>query len=416
MSLPRVAVVGIHGHGASHVRRAIHLTAAGACRLVAVADPRPPTPEELASLLGTRPPIAGTSPVAASPLAPPAATPAGGAPAAEPEADRRVEPRVYSGLPDLLRAEDVDVVVLSTPIHTHAALAELALRAGADVLVEKPPVASLAEFERLAEVVEETGRSCQVGFQAHGSGAVRALASMVAEGAFGEIEGIGATGKWVRRRAYWQRAKWAGRRTLDGIPVVDGVVTNAFAHSVAAALLIDGSGRAEQVAGVETELFHANEIEADDTSTVRIRTTRGTAIVAALTLCAADDEPPKITVYGSKGQAVLSYTTDELEVGGSTTQYGRDDLLENLLDHRRDGVALIAPLEETGGFMRVLDAVRSAPAPGEVAASWVGDGDERHPVVPGIEKWIEQAAERQQLFSELGAPWAQPTENRSFDR
>jgi predicted dehydrogenase len=192
---------------------------------------------------------------------------------------------------------------------------------------------------------------------------------------------------------------------------VDGVVTNPFAHSVAAALLLDGSGRADQVTGVETELFHANEIEADDTSTVRIRTTRGTTIVAAFTLCASDNEPPNVTVYGSKGQAVLRYTTDELEIGGATTQYGRDDLLANLLEHRLNGVPLLAPLDRTGAFMRVLDAVRSAPPPRAIAANWEGVGDERHPVVPGIEKWVEQAAERQQLFSELGVPWAQPTES-----
>lgn len=311
----------------------------------------------------------------------------------------------------MVAAEQVDVVVLSTPIHTHASLAELALRAGADVLLEKPPVASMAEFERLSRVLAETGRSCQVGFQAHGSGAVQALASMVAEGNLGEIRGIGTTGVWVRRQAYWQRARWAGRRMLDGVPVVDGVVTNPFAHSVAAALLVDGSARAGQVAEVELELFHANDIEADDTSTVRIRTTRGTTVLAAFTLCASRDELPEVTVYGSKGEAVLRYTIDELEVDGTTTQYGRVDLLENLLDHRADGVPLIAPLEESGAFMRVLDAVRSAPAPGEVPASWVGEGDERHPVVPGIEKWIDQAAERQQLFSELGVPWAQPTES-----
>ncbi|WP_328329849.1 Gfo/Idh/MocA family oxidoreductase [Kribbella sp. NBC_00382] len=365
--MPRVAVVGIHGHGASHVRRAAQLAADGGCQLVAVADPRPPT--ELSSEIG-----------------------------------------VYSDLPALLAAEQVDVVVLSTPIHTHAPLAELALRAGADVLLEKPPFASMVEFERLLQVLEETGRSCQIGFQAQGSGAVLKLTEMVADGTLGEIQGIGTTGLWVRKQAYWQRARWAGRRTLDGVPVVDGVVTNAFAHSVAAALLVDGSARADQVAGVEAELFHANEIEADDTSTVRIRTTRGTTIVAALTLCAADDEPPKVTVYGSKGQAVLGYTSDELEIGGATTQYGRTDLLANLLEHRRTGVPLLAPLDQTGGFMRVLDAVRSAPPPRAIAASWEGVGDERHPVVPGIEKWIEQAAERQELFSELGVPWARPTE------
>lgn len=376
-ALPRVAVVGIHGHGASHVNHAAQLAAAGRCHFTAVADPRPPTPEQLAI------------------------TPA---------------PAVYADLAELLAAEQVDVVVICTPIHTHVPLAELALRAGADVLLEKPPTPSLEEFERLSAIVAETGRICQIGFQAHGSGAVRALASMVAEGTLGEVRGIGASGTWVRTQAYWQRARWAGRRTLDGVAVVDGAVTNPFAHSVAAALLVDGSGRADQVESVETELFHANPIEADDTSTVRIRTTRGTTILAAFTLCAMETTPPLVTVYGSKGRAVLRYNLDELEIttadGTTTTQYGRDELLANLLDHRRDGVPLLAPLERTGGFTRVLDAVRAAPPPAEIPAelvSWEGTGDDRHPVVRDVEKWIEQASERQSLFSELGAPWATKT-------
>jgi len=370
---PRVAVVGVHGHGASHVRQATRLAAAGRCEFVAVADLRPPMAGQLAD-----------------------------------------EVAVYEELPALLAAEQVDVVVICTPIHTHVPLAELAMRAGADVLLEKPPTPSLAEFEQLSAVIAETGRTCQIGFQAHGSGAVLALASIVADGTLGEIRGIGATGTWVRTQSYWQRAKWAGRRTLDGVAVVDGAVTNPFAHSVAAALLVDGSGCADQVESVETELFHANPIEADDTSTVRIRTTRGTTILAAFTLCAAETTPPRVTVYGSAGRAVLSYTTDELELttadGTTTTQYGREELLENLLDHRLDGVPLLAPLESTGAFTRVLDAVRSAPPPLAIEADWVGDGDERHPVVPGVEKWIERAAEEQALFSELGAPWA-ATEN-----
>ncbi|WP_020388054.1 Gfo/Idh/MocA family protein [Kribbella catacumbae] len=371
--LPRVAVVGVHGHGASHVRAAVRLTIAGRCQLVAVADPRPPAPDQL--------PTTWTHP----------------------------EVAVYSDLPALLAAEAVDVVVICTPIHTHVPLAELVLRAGADVLLEKPPTPSMAEFEQLTAVVAETGRSCQIGFQAHGSGAVLALASIVADGTLGEIRGIGATGSWVRTQSYWQRAKWAGRRMLDGVAVVDGAVTNPFAHSVAAALLVDGSGRANQVESVETELFHANPIEADDTSTVRIRTTRGTTILAAFTLCAAETSPPRVTVYGSAGRAVLSYTTDELELttadGTTSTQYGRDELLDNLLDHRLDGVPLLAPLDSTGAFTRVLDAIRSAPVPQAIEADWVGEGDERHPVVPGVEKWIERAAEEQLLFGELGAPW-----------
>ncbi|MGC4937674.1 Gfo/Idh/MocA family protein [Kribbella sp. DT2] len=372
-NVPRIALVGVHGHGASHVRNVARLETAGRVRLVAVADPRPP--DELAP-----------------------------------------EVAVFGDLSALLAATEVDVVMISTPIHTHVPLAELALRAGADVLLEKPPAASLEEFGRLQRLVEETGRNCQVGFQVHGSKAARTMKQWVADGRLGDVRGIGTVGTWIRTQEYWQRARWAGRRELDGVAVVDGAVTNAFAHSSATALLVDGSGAADQVTTVETELYRANPIESDDTSTIRIRTTRGTTIVAALTLTA---EPPggdpRIIVHGSRGRAVLTYSSDRLDltvdgVTTTSTPSERDDLLLNLIEHREDpGIELLAPLEQLGGFTKVLEAVRLSEPPREIDqayVTWQGEGLQRHPVVTDVSKWAEQAAENLALFSELNAPWA----------
>jgi predicted dehydrogenase len=367
-----VAVAGVHGHGASHVRNVVRLAEAGRARLAAVADPRP----------------------------------------AE---DLPTDVEVFAGLAELLAATEVDVVIISTPIQTHLPLAELAMRAGADVLLEKPPTASLAEFEALSAVVSETGRACQVGFQAQASKATLTLASMVADGRLGEVRGISAVGKWVRKAQYFQRARWAGRRTLDGVAVVDGAVTNPLAHSTAAALLLDGSPGLDDVRSVETELYRANPIESDDTSTVRIVTGRGTTILIAVTLCASEHLEPQVIVHGSAGRAVLRYASDTLELheGSCTTvkKLERDDLLENLLAHRADpGVPLSVPLAATGGFTKVVEAVRVAEAPAEIPADsvrWEGEGLERHPIVLDVEKWIDRASDELALFSELGAPWTQ---------
>src|SRR6476659_2216707 len=127
----RVAVVGIHGHGSTHVRNAQTLQEHGQCALVAVADLRPPDP-------GTVGPDVG----------------------------------VFTDLDALLASTAVDIVVVCTPIHTHGTLAEAAMRAGADVLLEKPPVPTMAEFDQLLALCAETGRSCPIGFQSLGSPAV----------------------------------------------------------------------------------------------------------------------------------------------------------------------------------------------------------------------------------------------------
>ena len=69
---------------------------------------------------------------------------------------------------------------------------------------------------------------------------------------------------------------------------MDGVLTNPFAHAVATALRVDGSNLVEDVLSVEADLFRANDISSDDTSTVRVRTRRGTTMLLAATLCSPD--------------------------------------------------------------------------------------------------------------------------------
>ena len=372
----RVALVGAHGFGAMYLRRIADLVHKGVVDLRAVADPRP------ADALGAAPP----------------------------------DVPWYSSLDELLATEDAtpDVVVLSTPLPTHLSLAEKALRAGCDVLLEKPPTVSMAEHERLVAIVEETGRRCQVGFQTFGSNVFAEIDRVVASGEIGEVTGIGAVGTWVRTAGYWGRAPWAGRRRLEGVEVVDGVVTNPLAHAVATALRVGGVTRACDVDAVETDLYRANPIEADDTSSIRVVSADGRSFGFGLTLCAPERSPARVLVQGARGDLTLFYESDRIEVrtpdGEWSLQSDRTDLLADLLMARRDPAAkLRCDVRDTGAFMRVLEAVRTAPDPALIASShvtWHGEDTERRPVVKDIEVWCEQAARTQSTFTTLGAPWA----------
>ena len=74
---------------------------------------------------------------------------------------------VFDTLDQLLASESApDVVILATPIQTHAPLALAALAAGADVYVEKPPVASMAQFQEVLAAAEASGRWCRWGSRA----------------------------------------------------------------------------------------------------------------------------------------------------------------------------------------------------------------------------------------------------------
>ncbi|MEV7607150.1 DUF6807 family protein [Paenarthrobacter sp. NPDC089322] len=369
--LPRVALVGVHGFGERHLANLERLIAAAKVELVAVADPQPPVAGQLSP-----------------------------------------DVEVFTSLDDLLAAgTEPDVVIISTPIQTHAPLALAALAAGADVLLEKPPVASMAQYEDVMAAADKAGRLVQVGFQSLGSHALPALEKLVAAGEIGEVRGIGATGQWLRSKAYFKRSRWAGKRSLDGTDVVDGVATNALAHAVATGLRLAGAKGVTDVASVETDLYRANDTESDDTSVIRVRTTGGTVLTCALTLCAPVQSPPTVTVYGTLGQLTFSYTEDTVEIitpGGTRKEvFGRTDLLENLISAPSEE-DLLSPLSAAGAYVSVLEAVRTAEAPKAIHSdhvTWVGDGDQAHVVVTGIDSWLRRAVLGQATFAELGAPW-----------
>ncbi|MEV5813126.1 Gfo/Idh/MocA family protein [Streptomyces mutabilis] len=377
MSPVPVVLAGARGHGRWHVANIRRLERAGLVRLAGVCELTPLTEEE-----------------------------AGGE-----------VPEQSADFGALLESTGARIAVICTPIPTHTDLALTAARKGVHLLLEKPPAPSYAEFRRMADGVAEAGVACQVGFQSLGSHAVPAIRALLAEGAIGEVVGIGGAGAWVRDEAYFRRSPWAGRRRMDGADVIDGALTNPLAHAVATALALGDSSRAEDVTGIETELCHANDIEADDTSCVRVGTARGHRVTVAATLCAERAHEPYVLVHGSGGRVTFWYKQDRvlLQRGGhgpEEFEYGRTDLLENLVDHLTTGAALLVPPDETGAFMRVVEAIRRAPGPEPLPdAAWRRVPGENRRVVPGIDGLVAAAADTLSLYSELGAPWAPCTEH-----
>ena len=375
----RVALVGVHGFGEHHLHNLERLSGEKLVDLVAVADPNPPA--------------AGTLPGTTA---------------------------VYPELDTLLAADHrPDVVIVATPIQTHAPLALSVLASSAHLYLEKPPVASMKDFLHLQEAAGKAGKSVQIGFQSLGSHALKAL-EQLAKGeatedfpSIGRLKGISATGRWVRDRAYYARSRWAGKRSLDGVDVVDGVATNPLAHAIATALRIAGARTAADLESVDTDLYRANDIEADDTSVIRMRTIQGLPITCALTLCASESVEPYVTLHGTEGTAVFHYTEDRVAVrtesGEATREFGRDDLTENLLSHLSQGTPLLSPLDHSGAFMKVLEAIRTAEPPTAIPSDevhWVGTGQQAHAVLPGIEDILERATKAHATFSELGVSWA----------
>ncbi|WP_257004022.1 Gfo/Idh/MocA family protein [Streptomyces sp. SA15] len=375
MTVP-IVLAGARGHGRWHLDNIRRLQDKGIVRLAGICELTPLTGDEIPEGLGT--------------------------------------PEQSADFGALLDSTGARIAVICTPIPTHTDLALTAAGKGVHLLLEKPPAPSYAEYRRMADGVAEAGVACQIGFQSLGSHAVPAIRELIAEGAIGELEGVGGAGAWARPEAYYRRAPWAGKRRLHGVDVIDGALTNPLAHAVATALALAGAPYAEDVTGIETELLRANDIESDDTSCVRVTTTRDLPVTVAATLCAEDPDEPYVVAHGSRGRITFWYKQDRVllqraDHGPEEYEYGRTDLLENLVEHLTDGADLLVPPDATGSFMKVVEAIRQAPDPAPLPeGTWHLLADERRRVVPGVDGLVAAAADTLSLFSELGAPWAVP--------
>jgi predicted dehydrogenase len=370
VAAPRVALIGMHGHGRVHLDGLLDRHRAGQLVLCGVADVREPVDADL---------LAG---------------------------------RVFdTDAIRLLERVRPDIVVIASPAHTHRELAERAMLLGAHVLLEKPPVTSLADHDRLLAVADRTGRHCQVGFQAFGSAAVQELLRRHRSGEFGAVRRVSVVGCWSRGADYYSRSHWAGRRTVDGVVVADGALINPFAHGVALALRL-AAPKADVSMQVRAEAYHAYPIEGDDTMSARIVPDGGVPITAAVTLCAEHEFEPYVRVFGTSAEATVWYTEDRVRIdasGGREELTGDrialiDDLIANLAADPADNV-LYSPLRDTRAFTAVLSAIVAGPAARPIPEPYQRITPTGR-TVPGIEDVVVTAGERGMLFSELDLPWA----------
>jgi predicted dehydrogenase len=87
----------------------------------------------------------------------------------------------------LVDSDDIDAIVVATPLATHYELARAAIEQGKHVLVEKPLAASRAEAEDLAVRADARGVRLMVDHTFVYNGAVRAIRALLDAGELGEL-------------------------------------------------------------------------------------------------------------------------------------------------------------------------------------------------------------------------------------
>lgn len=110
------------------------------------------------------------------------------------------EAAVHTDFRRMLEREALDAVVISTPDHTHAVAAVMAMRAGKHVYCEKPLARTVAEARAMTHAAAECGVVTQMGNQTHSSPTYRRAVELVRAGVIGEVREVHA----------WTSLAWTG--------------------------------------------------------------------------------------------------------------------------------------------------------------------------------------------------------------
>ena len=95
-----------------------------------------------------------------------------------------------AGLEAMIAEQSVDVVIVTSPDNTHAELVDRCLRAGADVVVEKPLTTEVGGCRRIVAAVEETGRDVVMTFNYRYAPRNSSLRALIASGTIGTVTSV----------------------------------------------------------------------------------------------------------------------------------------------------------------------------------------------------------------------------------
>lgn len=199
------------------------------------------------------------------------------------------------------RAEEIDVVVISTPNRSHVTLARQAIENGLAVVVDKPLAARASEARELVRLARERGVVLTVYQNRRWDGDFRTVRKLVADGSLGDVY------RFESRFERWRPEPKPGWRELASPEDAGGLLYDLGTHLIDQAVVLFG-----RVTHVYAELTRRRAgVEVDDDTFVALTHASGVRSHLWTNMLAAQ-EGPRFRVLGSRA-AFTKHGTDPQE-------------------------------------------------------------------------------------------------------
>ena len=210
--------------------------------------------------------------------------------------------RIYATAEELFASEAgrIDLVCIPVGIDAHETLTVSALKAGMNVLLEKPAAGSVAAVERMiAAEKAAAGKFVAVAFQHAYAPEIHFFKRLLLSRRFGGIRRSGVLVCWPRDDEYYRRNSWAAKRSVRGVPVLDSPLNNACAHYLNLLLFLHGATpyRCAAATGVAGTVLRARpDIEMFDACDVDFTLSDGAKTRILLAHCCRENFTPRLRI------------------------------------------------------------------------------------------------------------------------
>ncbi|HEV6954650.1 MAG TPA: Gfo/Idh/MocA family oxidoreductase [Promicromonospora sp.] len=255
---------------------------------------------------------------------------------------------------ELLDRQDIDLVSVCTPPSTHAPITIDLLRAGKNVLVEKPMAPSVADCDAMLRAERESGKVLSVVAQNRFRNDIAVLKEALDSGLLGPVAHLRTDSAWWRGVPYYDLS-WRGTWQSEG----GGPTLNHAIHHIDLVLWMLGAPQA--VAAMMTNAWHDNA-EVEDLSVALLQYDRAVAQLTSSVVHHGEEQ--EIVVQGRDASVAQPWKvrSETTQPNGFPTSEG-DTALVARLEELAAAHETLPHLGHTGQVEDVLAALETGRAP-----------------------------------------------------
>ncbi|MBQ2730563.1 MAG: Gfo/Idh/MocA family oxidoreductase [Clostridia bacterium] len=295
-------------------------------------------------------------------------------------------PTIYTDYHEMFAKEELDCVSVTVWNSEHAAISIAALKAGINVLCEKPMAMTAADAEEMLAVAKENGKLLQIGFVRRYENTTRHIQNLISDGFLGDV--YYAKAQYLRRNGcpggwFADKSFSGGGPLIDlGVHVIDlvrflaggpkpvsvyGYTFDNLGRNRAPRAIPEGGYRRDYEFGDrydfknDTEDFAGAIIRFDSGLVLQVEASFNLNLkspvgqVDLFGTKSALQLTDHIELFGVVNDYYMNMTPQELPKNDFKTMFEKE--IAHFADCVKNGTECIAPAEDGVTLMKILDAV-----------------------------------------------------------